>query len=64
VKAIVQQMPKFGNDIDLIIMGISRLVLIIAMPRSQGEVSDPNAHAWFRDIMRPNWDSFQQILAS
>jgi len=27
-------------------------------------VTDPNQHAWFRDVMRPNWDAFQQILGS
>ncbi len=64
VKAIVQQMPKFGNEIDLLIQGIARLVLILALPKQQGEVSDPNSHSWFRDIMRPNWDSIQQILSS
>ena len=27
-------------------------------------MTDPNQHAWFRDIMRPNWEAFQQILSS
>lgn len=33
VKAIVQQMPKFGNDINLIIEGIARLILILSIPQ-------------------------------
>jgi hypothetical protein len=27
-------------------------------------VSDPNQHQWLRDLMRPNWDTIQQILSS
>ena len=56
VKAIVQQMPKFGKEINLIIDGVSRLILVISLPQA-GQVSDPNQHAWFRDIMRPNWEA-------
>jgi hypothetical protein len=33
VKAIVQQMPKFGNEINLIIEGIARLILILSAPQ-------------------------------
>ena len=41
VKAVVQQMPRFGNDIEIVIGGIARLVLIMAMPTQEGSVTGP-----------------------
>ena len=32
VKALVQQMPKFGKEIDLVIEGLARLILATTLP--------------------------------
>ena len=44
-------MPKFGNEIDLIIEGVSKLVIIISEIRKDSQ--------WFREeVMRPNYQAF------
>jgi hypothetical protein len=51
-------MPKFGTEIDTIIIGLAKLLLIMGLSFKDSLFS------WFREIIRPNWEVLSQILNS
>ncbi|CDW83820.1 rrna methylase family [Stylonychia lemnae] len=58
IKAIVSQMPKYGNEIDLIISGLAKVLLALGL-RYQDQ-----HYQWFIATIRPIFENLTHILNS
>lgn len=58
IKAMITAMPKFGSDVKDVLKGIGKMLLIMSLKYEE-------AHAyWFQSVLKPNMDSFKQIVNS